>query len=81
MPRLSTRTLYFLHMSDFSHKNVNAETIIFKRWKAENENFTDTVEFRVGDAYDLPFEDNTFDVVITQFVSQFFDMETLQKTG
>jgi ubiquinone/menaquinone biosynthesis C-methylase UbiE len=32
------------------------------------------VEFRVGDAYDLPFESDTFDAVITAFVSQFLNM-------
>ena len=47
--------------------------------RAENDNLTDMVEFRVGNAYDLPFEASTFDVVITQFVSQFLDMEKALK--
>ena len=29
MARFSTQILYFLHMSDFSHKIVNTETIYF----------------------------------------------------
>ncbi|AKB85283.1 Putative methyltransferase YodH [Methanococcoides methylutens MM1] len=35
----------------------------------------DKAEFRIGDAYDLPFEADTFDIVITEFVSQFLDTE------
>ena len=33
------------------------------------------MEFRVGDAYSLPFKSGTFDAVITEFVSQFLDRE------
>ncbi|MFQ5887272.1 MAG: class I SAM-dependent methyltransferase [Candidatus Hydrothermarchaeales archaeon] len=43
--------------------------------RAEKEGLTDRAEFRTGNAYDLPFEDNSFDVAITTFVSQFLDME------
>lgn len=43
--------------------------------RAEKENLGDKVEFRIGDAYNLPFEPNTFDVVITEFVSQFLDKD------
>jgi ubiquinone/menaquinone biosynthesis C-methylase UbiE len=42
--------------------------------RAEEEDITDKVTFRIGDAYELPFEDGSFDVVITEFVSQFLDM-------
>lgn len=55
--------------------DIAEEAIKKANERAENGNLTDTVEFRVGNAYDLPFEDNTFDIVITQFVSQFLDME------
>lgn len=55
--------------------DIAEEAIKKANERAENGNLTDTVEFRVGNAYDLPFEDNTFDVVITQFVSQFLDMK------
>lgn len=41
---------------------------------AEKENLTDKVEFKIGNAYDVQFEDNSFDVVITSFVSQFLDL-------
>ncbi|MBN2152450.1 MAG: methyltransferase domain-containing protein [Candidatus Lokiarchaeota archaeon] len=32
------------------------------------------IEFRMGDAYDLPFGTGTFDIVVTEFVSQFLDL-------
>lgn len=56
---------------------VDVAEMAIKRAKerAEEENLKDRVEFRLGDAYDLPFEGDTFDAVITQFVSQFLDME------
>ncbi|WP_135611620.1 class I SAM-dependent methyltransferase [Methanococcoides sp. AM1] len=41
--------------------------------RAEALGLGERVEFRMGDAYDLPFEPDTFDVVITEFVSQFLD--------
>ncbi|UGV41588.1 methyltransferase domain-containing protein [Methanococcoides orientis] len=41
--------------------------------RAEALGLGEGVEFRMGDAYDLPFEPDTFDVVITEFVSQFLD--------
>ncbi|MCM1987914.1 class I SAM-dependent methyltransferase [Methanococcoides seepicolus] len=43
--------------------------------RAESLGLGDRVEFRMGDAYDLPFEPDTYDVVITEFVAQFFDMD------
>ncbi|NPE28880.1 class I SAM-dependent methyltransferase [Methanococcoides sp. SA1] len=43
--------------------------------RAECLGLGDKVEFRIGDAYDLPFEPGTYDVVITEFVSQFLDMD------
>jgi len=43
--------------------------------RAEEEELTDLVKFKVGDAYDLRFEDNSFDVVITSFVCQFLDLK------
>jgi ubiquinone/menaquinone biosynthesis C-methylase UbiE len=41
--------------------------------RARRQGVSDRVEFRVGDAYALPFEKGTFDAVITEFVSQFLD--------
>lgn len=41
--------------------------------RARRQGISDRIEFRVGDAYALPFEDGTFDAVITEFVSQFLD--------
>ncbi|MCK5660735.1 MAG: class I SAM-dependent methyltransferase [Methanosarcinales archaeon] len=41
--------------------------------RAQKEHIEDKVDFRIGDAYDLPFESDTFDAVITEFVSQFLD--------
>lgn len=47
--------------------------------RAEKENLSNAVTFRVGNAYELPFEDGSFDVVITEFVSQFLDMDKALK--
>ncbi|MDD3245282.1 MAG: class I SAM-dependent methyltransferase [Methanosarcina sp.] len=41
--------------------------------RARRQGVSDRVEFRVADAYALPFEAGTFDAVITEFVSQFLD--------
>ncbi|MDR6223806.1 class I SAM-dependent methyltransferase [Methanococcoides alaskense] len=43
--------------------------------RAESLGLGGRVEFRVGDAYDLPFEPGTYDAVITEFVAQFLDMD------
>jgi ubiquinone/menaquinone biosynthesis C-methylase UbiE len=43
------------------------------RRRARAEGVQDRVEFSVGDARDLPFEDNAFDVVITESLNVFFD--------
>jgi ubiquinone/menaquinone biosynthesis C-methylase UbiE len=53
-----------------------AEVSIQKALKrAHDEGITDKVTFRIGDAYELPFEDGSFDVILTEFVSQFLDMK------
>ncbi len=41
--------------------------------RAKEKGLTDKVSFRVGDAYHLDFPDNSFDAVLTVFVSQFLD--------
>lgn len=51
-----------------------AENMISKaQERAEKEKLQDLVEFQIGDAYDLNFEDSFFDAIITQFVSQFLN--------
>lgn len=50
------------------------EAVEKARDRAKNQGLDERVEFRVGDAYDLPFEADSFDVVVTQFVAQFLDM-------
>ncbi|MCK4810935.1 MAG: class I SAM-dependent methyltransferase, partial [Methanosarcinales archaeon] len=59
--------------------DIAEEAIKKAKERAESENLRGRVEFRVGDAYALPFEAGTFDAVITQFVSQFLDMEKALK--
>lgn len=49
-----------------------------KQWVAV-EDLTSKVEFKFGDAYNLDFDDNSFDVVITEYVSQFFDVEVINE--
>lgn len=43
--------------------------------RAKRRGVSDKAKFLVGNAYDLPFEEGTFDAVITEFVSQFLDRE------
>ncbi len=47
--------------------------------RAEKEGLQDKAEFRKADAYKLPFEPETYDIVVTTFVSQFLDMEKALK--
>ena len=37
--------------------------------RSRKENLEHLVEFRAGDAYDVPFGDNEFHIVITEFVT------------
>ena len=49
-----------------------SEGMVQRSWEyAKREGVLDRVEFRVADAQDLPFEDNTFDAVITESVTAF----------
>ncbi|AKB23741.1 Putative methyltransferase YodH [Methanosarcina sp. MTP4] len=41
--------------------------------RAKKKGVEGITDFRIGDAYALPFEAGTFDAVITEFVSQFLD--------
>lgn len=43
------------------------------RERAEGMRLTDEIRFEVGDAHDLQFEDGSFDVVITEFVTVFLE--------
>jgi len=53
-----------------------AEHMIQKaQLRAEELNLTDRVIFQLGDAYNLQFPSDSFDVVLTVFVSQFLDKE------
>jgi len=53
-----------------------AEHMIQKaQLRAEGLNLTDRVIFQLGDAYHLQFPSNSFDVVLTVFVSQFLDKQ------
>ncbi|SFM15053.1 class I SAM-dependent methyltransferase [Methanolobus profundi] len=45
------------------------------RIRAFDENIENKTEFLTGDAYNLPFSEASFDIVITEFVSQFLDKE------
>lgn len=51
--------------------DINDRMIERSRERAEREGVADKAEFRVADAQDLPFEDDTFDAVITESVTAF----------
>ncbi len=51
--------------------DINERMIERSRERAGKEGVADSAEFRVADAQDLPFEDDTFDAVITESVTAF----------
>ena len=51
--------------------DINESMIERSRERANRENVTDKVTFRVADAQDLPFDDDLFDAVITESVTAF----------
>jgi len=51
--------------------DVSERMVERSRERARKEGVADRVEFRVADAQDLPFEDELFDVVITESVTAF----------
>ncbi len=55
--------------------DISKDMIERAQTRNKEEGFTDLVEFYVADAYNLPFEANRFDVVITEFVSIFLEKE------
>jgi ubiquinone/menaquinone biosynthesis C-methylase UbiE len=55
--------------------DISEESIKKAQERSVREKLQGRVEFRVGDAYDLPFEHEPFDCVMTEFVSQFLDLD------
>jgi len=51
--------------------DIRARMVERSEERARREGVADRVEFRVADAQDLPFEDGTFDAVITESVTAF----------
>ncbi|UCD45695.1 MAG: class I SAM-dependent methyltransferase [Candidatus Bathyarchaeota archaeon] len=51
--------------------DINERMVERSRERAEREGVADMCEFRVADAQDLPFQDGTFDAVITESVTAF----------
>lgn len=53
--------------------DISERMIGMARERAINHNIEDKTSFRVADANELPFEDNSFDVVFSQFVTSLLD--------
>ena len=51
--------------------DINARMVERSKERATREKLADRIEFKIGDAQDLPFEDNLFDAVITESVTVF----------
>lgn len=51
--------------------DISASMILKAKERAKRNRLDDKVEFKVADARDLPFENDTFDVVIVESVTQF----------
>lgn len=60
---------------------IDISEIMIKRSKAflVLEELEDRVDFRIGDARNLEFEDNTFDVVLMEYVVQFFGKDAFDE--
>ncbi len=54
--------------------DISEKMIERAKEKATSSNMTDNVEFMVGDAYHLQFQNDSFDVIITIFVSHLLDL-------
>lgn len=53
--------------------DISSEMVRKAMEKAEGSDVEHLLEYRVADAYSLPFGDEEFDIVMTQFVTQFLD--------
>ena len=51
--------------------DIHARMVECSEERAQREGVADQVEFRVADAQDLPFDDEQFDIVITESVTSF----------
>lgn len=51
--------------------DINAKMVQRSKERAQSHGVTSLTDFRVADAQDLPFDDNTFDAVITESVTAF----------
>ncbi|MFX0076614.1 MAG: class I SAM-dependent methyltransferase [Candidatus Hermodarchaeota archaeon] len=60
---------------------IDISEIMVKRSKAflNLEGLKDKVDFRIGDARKLEFDDGTFDVVLMEYVVQFFDKDAFEE--
>jgi ubiquinone/menaquinone biosynthesis C-methylase UbiE len=59
--------------------DISEVSIEKARERAKSEGLSGSVHFKVGDAYNLPFEEDSFDIILTSFVSQFLDMKQALK--
>ncbi|MFW9800825.1 MAG: class I SAM-dependent methyltransferase [Candidatus Thorarchaeota archaeon] len=55
--------------------DISEMLIALAQEKAETMGLQDQVKFVVGDAHDIPYEDNSFDVLLTESVVLFMDKE------
>ena len=53
--------------------DINSQMIEKARLRAEREGVSHLVEFSVSDVYDLPFNDNHFDLIIAESITVFLD--------
>ena len=68
-------TCYFAEEIGCQVVGIDISTRMVERANERREQMglQDRTEFRVADAHNLPFEDNSFDIVMTEFVSIFLD--------
>ena len=55
--------------------DIAKKTIEMAQNTVKERNLESKVDFMVADAHDLPFEDNMFDLVVTEYMAYFLDME------
>ena len=59
--------------------DIHPDMIEKARQRAERENVTGLVQFIVGDAYNLPFSPNTFDLVMAESLTVFLEKEKVYR--
>lgn len=59
--------------------DINPHIIEKARHRAEKEGVSHLIEFNVSDVYELPFDDNCFDLVVGEYITVFLDKDRVYR--